>query len=33
LPELLDREMEQVAKLAVPLTAESNIGKSWYETK
>ncbi len=30
---LLDREMEQVAKLAVPLTAEANIGKSWYETK
>ena len=30
---LLESEMEQVVQLSVPLTAESNIGKSWYETK
>ncbi len=31
--ELVSREMEQVAKLNVPLTAEAKIGKSWYEAK
>ncbi len=30
---LMSREMEQVAKLQVPLTAEAKIGKSWYEAK
>ena len=25
--------MEQVASLKVPLTAEANYGKSWYEAK
>ena len=30
---LVSREMEQVAKLNVPLTAEAKIGKSWYEAK
>ena len=31
--ELVSREMEQVAQLNVPLTAEAKIGKSWYEAK
>ena len=30
---LVSREMEQVASLKVPLTAEANYGKSWYEAK
>ena len=31
--ELVSREMEQVAALSVPLTAEAKIGKSWYDAK
>ena len=31
--ELVSREMEQVAQLKVPLTAEAKIGKSWFEAK
>lgn len=31
--ELVSREMEQVASLSVPLTAEAKTGKSWYEAK
>ncbi len=31
--ELVSREMSAVAKLAVPLTAEAKIGKSWYDAK
>ena len=31
--ELVSREMEQVAVLSVPLTAEAKIGKSWYDAK
>ena len=31
--ELVSREMEQVAKLNVPLTAEAKWGKSWYDAK
>ncbi len=31
--ELVSREMEQVARLQVPLTAEAKIGKSWYDAK
>ena len=31
--ELVSREMENVAALAVPLTAEAKFGKSWYEAK
>ena len=31
--ELVSREMEQVATLAVPLTAEAKTGKSWFEAK
>ena len=31
--ELVSREMEQVASLNVPLTAEAKFGKSWYEAK
>ena len=31
--ELVSREMESVAALSVPLTAEAKIGKSWYEAK
>lgn len=31
--QLVSREMEQVAKLSVPLTAEAKWGKSWYEAK
>ena len=30
---LISREMEQVANLSVPLTAEAKIGKSWFEAK
>ena len=30
---LVSREMEQVAQLKVPLTAEAKIGKSWFEAK
>ncbi len=30
---LVSREMEQVAALSVPLTAEAKFGKSWYEAK
>ncbi|MBE6959511.1 MAG: DNA polymerase I [Ruminococcaceae bacterium] len=31
--ELVSYEMEQVAALRVPLTAEAKIGKSWFEAK
>ena len=31
--ELVSREMEQVAVLNVPLTAEAKWGKSWYDAK
>ena len=31
--ELVSREMEQVAALKVPLTAEAKWGRSWYEAK
>ena len=30
---LLRQEMEQVAALAVPLTAEAHSGKNWREAK
>ena len=30
---LVSREMESVAELKVPLTAEAKFGKSWYEAK
>ena len=30
---LVSREMESVAELTVPLTAEAKFGKSWYEAK
>lgn len=30
---LVSREMEQIAQLKVPLTAEAKTGKSWYEAK
>jgi DNA polymerase-1 len=30
---LVSSEMENVAKLNVPLTAEAKIGKSWFEAK
>ena len=30
---LVSGEMENVAKLKVPLTAEAKIGKSWFEAK
>ena len=30
---LVSREMEGVARLKVPLTAEAHFGKSWYEAK
>ena len=30
---ILKREMENAANLSVPLRADVNIGKSWYETK
>ena len=29
----VSQEMENVAKLSVPLKAEAKIGKSWYEAK
>ena len=31
--ELISREMEGVAKLSVPLTADAKFGKSWYDAK
>ena len=31
--ELVSREMQAVASLKVPLTAEAKIGKSWYDAK
>ena len=31
--ELISREMEGVAELSVPLTAEAKFGKSWYDAK
>ena len=31
--ELISREMQNVAQLRVPLTAEAKFGKSWYEAK
>ena len=31
--ELVSRDMESVAELKVPLTAEAKFGKSWYEAK
>lgn len=31
--ETVSMEMEKVAQLSVPLTAEANSGKSWYEAK
>ena len=31
--ELVSREMQQVAALKVPLTAEAKYGKSWYDAK
>ena len=31
--ELVSREMQDVARLSVPLTAEAKFGKSWYEAK
>ena len=31
--ELVSREMEQIAELKVPLTAEAKCGKSWYDAK
>lgn len=30
---LVSREMEHIAQLSVPLTAEAHYGKSWYEAK
>ena len=30
---LVSREMEGVAELSVPLTAEAKVGKSWYDAK
>ena len=30
---LISREMESVAQLSVPLTAEAKYGKSWYDAK
>ena len=30
---ILQEEMENAASLSVPLVAETNIGKSWYDTK
>ena len=30
---LVSREMESIAQLKVPLTAEAKIGKSWYDAK
>ena len=31
--ELVGREMQAVAQLRVPLTAEAKSGKSWYDAK
>ena len=31
--QLVSREMQNVAQLSVPLTAEAKFGKSWYEAK
>ena len=31
--ELVSREMEGIAALKVPLTAEAKIGKSWFDAK
>lgn len=31
--EILEREMTQVASLAVPLVAEAKVGKSWFDAK
>ena len=31
--ELISKEMQNVAKLTVPLTAEAKFGKSWYDAK
>ena len=31
--ELVSREMQGIAALRVPLTAEAKIGKSWYDAK
>ena len=31
--DLVSREMQNVAKLKVPLTAEAKFGKSWYDAK
>ena len=31
--QLISREMENVAQLSVPLTAEAKFGKSWYDAK
>ncbi len=31
--QLVNREMEQIATLKVPLNAEAKIGKSWYDAK
>ena len=31
--ELVSQEMQAVAQLKVPLTAEAKYGKSWYEAK
>ena len=30
---LISREMEGIAELSVPLTAEAKFGKSWYDAK
>jgi DNA polymerase-1 len=30
---LISREMEGIAALSVPLTAEAKYGKSWYDAK
>ena len=30
---LVSREMQNVASLNVPLTAEAKFGKSWYDAK
>ena len=30
---LISKEMEQVASLRVPLTAEAKWGRSWYDAK
>ena len=29
---LLKEEMENAVKLSIPLTADVNIGKTWYDT-